>query len=570
MRRALTILIMAFVVVIEIQVQSAKGQTYCNPMNLSYRFSLDKPSRREAADPTIVLYKDNYYLFASKAGGYWHSTDLLDWKLVTNTALPLENDAPTAVVIGDWLYFFTSLTDTIFRSNDPAHGKWEVYNSSFPLSMVSDIAVFADTDGRVYCYYGCSNNDGLMARELDVNNKLNPKGVPEVCLLKNPSGLGWKRSGNNLKKGFIPGAQASWMNKYNGKYYYQCAEPDIEFKTYSDVVYVSDKPLGPFTYATHNPFSSKPTGFVCGANKGSTFADKYGNWWHVATMTASDKHASEPKLGLFPTSFDNDGNLVTNTGFGDYPLIMPKYKYTDASELNPGWSLLSFHKTAEASSSLATNPVAFAFDENIGTYWSAKIGNPGEWLSVDLGSLCTIHAIQVNFAQNKTTLLGREGIQGQQYHMEYSADKKDWKTLIDKTANTDDLTHQYEVMSMPVQARYVKIINHCVPDGTFSISGFRVFGVGTSPKPTKVTSFFAVKDRRDPGMVKLSLGKQTANATGYNIRYGTQKDKLYHHYQVYKNTPVIFRGLDKDKAYWFEIDAFGESGVTPSIAHPSH
>lgn len=570
MKRALTILTMVLVVVIEIHGQSAKGQTYCNPMNLSYGFSIDQPSRREASDPTIVLFKENYFLFASKAGGYWHSNNLTDWKLVTPTALPLEKQAPTAVVIGDWMYFFTSLTDTIFRSNDPANGKWEIYNSDFHLSMVSDVAVFADTDGRVFCYYGCSNHDGLMARELDVNNKLNPKGVPEVCQLKNLSGLGWKRTTNDLKRAYIPGAEGSWMNKYNGKYYYQCSEPDTEFKTLIDVVYISDSPLGPFTYASQNPFSLKPTGFVTGTSRGSTFADKHGNWWHVATLSSKEKQASEPRLGLFPSFFDDEGNLVTYTGFGDYPLIMPNHKYTDVSELNPGWALLSFQKSAEASSSLASTPVANAFDENIATYWSSKIGNPGEWLSVDLGSTCTIHAIQVNFAQHKTILKSREGIQGQQYLVEYSDDKINWKPLTDKTANTDDLTHPYEVMSTPVQARYVKITNHCVPDGTFAISGFRVFGLGKVPSPTKVTTFFAIKDRHDPGMIKLSLGKPTAHSTGYNIRYGTQKDKLYHNYQVYENTPVIFRGLDKKKKYWFEIDAFGEGGVTPSIAHPSH
>ena len=409
-----------------------------------------------------------------------------------------------------------------------------------------------------------------MSRELDVNNKLNPKGVPVVCILKNLSGQGWKRPVDKTKKTNAPGVESSWMNKYKGKYYYQFTEPDLGFKNYSDVVYVSDKPLGPFIYAANNPFSSKPTGFICGANRGSTFADKYGNWWHVATITATEKHLSESRLGLFPITFDKDGNMVTHTDFGDYPFIIPNYKYTDIGELNPGWSLLSYNKTAEASSSQAGNPTDFAFDENIGTFWSAKNGNQDEWLSVDLGSLCTINAVQVNFAENKTILLGRQDVHGQSYLIEYSGDKKNWAPLVDKTANLEDLTHPYQAMSIPVQARYVKITNHCIPDGTFAISGFRVFGAGTSPKPTMVNSFFAEKDRNDPRIIKLSWYGKQANVTGYNIRYGTQKEKLYHSYQVYKNTPVTFKGLDKNKTYWFEIDAFGENGVTPSLIYGSH
>lgn len=39
-------------------------------MNLNYRFMPNEPSRREAADPVVILFKDRYYLFASKSGGY--------------------------------------------------------------------------------------------------------------------------------------------------------------------------------------------------------------------------------------------------------------------------------------------------------------------------------------------------------------------------------------------------------------------------------------------------------------------------------------------------------------------
>src|SRR5688572_2757079 len=82
--------------------------TICNPMNLSYRYCLDSPSRREAADPTMVMYKGEYYLFASKSGGYFHSKDLISWDLITTKDLPLEDYAPTAVVMNDAIYFMAS------------------------------------------------------------------------------------------------------------------------------------------------------------------------------------------------------------------------------------------------------------------------------------------------------------------------------------------------------------------------------------------------------------------------------------------------------------------------------
>src|SRR5665647_3982931 len=89
--------------------QSKQPQTtICNPINLSYRFCLDAPSRREAADPTMVTFKGEYYLFASKSGGYFHSTDLINWDLITTKDLPLEDYAPTAVVMNDAIYFMAS------------------------------------------------------------------------------------------------------------------------------------------------------------------------------------------------------------------------------------------------------------------------------------------------------------------------------------------------------------------------------------------------------------------------------------------------------------------------------
>ena len=91
-----------------IKILPSKQTTICNPLNISYRFCLDKPSRREAADPVIVLFKGEYYLFASKSGGYWNSTDLINWNFVTSADLPLENYAPAVLAMNDTLYFMAS------------------------------------------------------------------------------------------------------------------------------------------------------------------------------------------------------------------------------------------------------------------------------------------------------------------------------------------------------------------------------------------------------------------------------------------------------------------------------
>jgi xylan 1,4-beta-xylosidase len=562
MKKRLTTFFLTLIVFLGAQVKQAGSQTYCNPLCLNAQFSSDQPSSPDLDDPTIVLYRDNYFLFASNAGGYWYSGDLLSWKFVFTPDLPLENNAPTAVVIGDWLYFFTSLNGKMFRSKDPASGKWEIYGNSLLLSMISDFAIFADTDGRVYCYYGCTNNDGVMTRELDANNQLEPLGVPMVCKKTNPLKKAQTKSKNNSSKTGSYSVKGSWMNKYNGKYYYQCAELSKDFNTYSDVVYVSDTPKGPFTYAANNPFSYRPDGFFHGAGNGSTFSDKYGNWWHIATITSPSNRQSQSRLGLFPAGFDKDGNLFTKTDFGDYPIIMPNQKYTNVDKLDPEWGLLSDNLTAQASSSIFTSPIASSFDENLGTYWSAQTGKKGEWLTVDLGSVCTINAFQLFFPENKTQTVKADTAHTRRYLIEYSIDKKNWKKLIDKTLNTEYLINSYEELKVPIQAHYLKITNFHVPDGPFAISELRIFGSGTDRKPKKVNEFRAIRDYRDPQVIKMSWKKQ-ANTTGYNIRYGTDKDKLYHSLQVKKNTRFSIHCPDKKRTYWFQIDAFNENGVTP-------
>lgn len=535
----------------------AGTQLYCNPLNISYRFCLDQPSRREAADPTVILYQDNYYLFASKSGGYWYSNDLTIWNFVTTTDLPLENYAPTAITLGDWVYFFCSGSNTIYRSNNLIGGKWEVYNNKFPIST-TDPALFVDTDGKVYFYYGCSNDSPIQAIELDVNNKLNPKGSPVGCFSGNPVDHGWEQPGDYNNKTGNPWIEGAWMNKHNGRYYLQYAGPGTEYKSYGDGVYVSDNPLGPFMYAKNNPFSSKPEGFIAGAGHGSTFQDKYGNWWHIATMSISVKHMFERRLGLFPAGFDKEGNLYTRTDFGDYPITIPDYKYNDITEIIPDWNLLSYHKTAEASSSITTYPVSFAFDENVRTYWSAQSGNKGEWLSVDLGVLCSVNAVQVNFAENNTQLLGRN-TRSEQYLIEYSSDKQTWSILIDNTTNQEDLTHQFIVLPESIKTRYVRVTNFRVPGGTFAISDLRIFGKGTTPITSGVDSFKLQRSINDPRIIKLTWGKQL-HATGYNIRFGTEPDKLYRSYVVYGDTSVTLRSLNRHQSYFFEVDAFDENG----------
>ena len=543
----------------------ARPRTFANPINIDYRFMLDAPSRREAADPVIVLFGGEYYLFASKSGGYWHSSDLVDWKLIKPDGLPIEAYAP-AVMAFDGALYYTACNIGLYRTSDPKGGKWESLGKPFD---VGDPDLFADDDGKVYLYYGLSYNGGIYGMELDPKNQFRPAGPPFLCFRANYASHGWERRGEeNLgaptgassQEG--PWIEGSWMTRYGGTYYLQYAAPGTEFRGYADGVYTAPGPRGPFTYAPYSPFSYKPTGFITGAGHSATFADKQGHYWHIATMRISIKHDFERRLGLFPAEFDADGQLHVNTLFGDYPQIAPSERKSGRADTQTGWMLVSYKKRAEASTSLDGFPPGNAFDEDIRTYWSARSEKPGEWLSVNLGKPGRIDAIQVNFAEHESTALGRAADLYHQCTLERSLDGRNWEILGDKSGNRTDVPHDYIALADPVTAQYVRITNvHMPGGGPFSIRDLRIFGSGQGKPPARAPGFEAHRNPSDArnAVVRWEI---LPDAEGYLVRYGIAEGKLYQNLEVRGRKEIALHDLNADTKYYFVVDAFDDSGRT--------
>ena len=61
---------------------------YCNPLNLNYKYQHYGPAaHREGADPTLIYFKDRYYLFVSMSAGFYCSDDLICWSWHENRNL---------------------------------------------------------------------------------------------------------------------------------------------------------------------------------------------------------------------------------------------------------------------------------------------------------------------------------------------------------------------------------------------------------------------------------------------------------------------------------------------------
>ena len=472
--------------------------------------------------------------------------------------------APATITLGDSLLVIGSTYAkdfTLWYSQKPETDTWKEAVHAFSAGAW-DPAFFLDDDNRLYLYHGSSNTYPMYGQEID-RKTLQPIGERRDLIKLNDELHGWERFGEYQDNTFLkPFMEGAWMNKYKGKYYLQYGAPGTEFSAYGDGVYTSDHPMGPFTYQAHNPFSFKPGGFTRGAGHGATFEGQYGNWWHVSTITIAVKNSFERRLGLWPTYFDQDGILYTNTAYGDYPHYMPTKKVDKPSELFTGWMLLNYNKPVKVSSSLPGYSANFAVDEQMKTYWSAASSKKGEWIETDLGEVSTLKALQINYADQDvdSSFLGKINGIYHQYQVLGSKDGKKWELIIDKSSNKTDIPHDYVELQKPVELRYLKLVNHHMAAGKFAISGIRAFGLGHGQKPGVIKDLLVLRGDHDSRSAWLKWGHKP-NATGYVIYAGISPDKMYTSVQVFGSNEYYFKSMDRGKTYYFQIEAFNENGI---------
>ena len=468
-----------------------------------------------------------------------------------------------------------------------------------------DPGLFVDDDGRFYFYWGSGNTEPIWGVELDpVTMKPLSERLP---MFDSDARLrGYERGGEDhtlppleedeiadayreyldakgareedvpdqialMLKGIVsrkPFIEGPWMNKYKGRYYLQYACPGTEFNIYADGVYVSDRPLGPFVLAKNNPYSYKVGGFLQGAGHGSTMEDLSGNYWHASTTRISKNHIFERRVGIWPAGFDQDGELFCNQRYGDWPIMVTGD--TQDPWQPPKWYLLSYGKKVSASSFHADKKPELVTDENIQTWWQAASGHSGEWLEMNLGEVYSVHAVQINFADDAINIPvpGKIHSTDQKRYIEErnlktrwilegSEDGECYFQMMDKSGVDTDLSHDLVVCEKGINIRFLKLTILEVPyDQKPCISGFRVFGVGNGDKP-EIPEYEVIRTQDLDMNVKVS-GR---GAAGYNILWGHEPDKLYHSCMLFGEEQHI-GALVKGEQYYMRVDAFNENGIT--------
>jgi hypothetical protein len=168
-----------------------------------------------------------------------------------------------------YLYFPLKDKNDIFRigvatSKNPA-GPFKAESEPIKGSFSIDPSVFTDTDGKSYLYFGgiwggqlqrwskgSYENDGSLT---DLNRDDKPALTAKIARLDNsmkefaetPKDIlildenGKPLLGGDHDRRFF---EASWMHKYNGKYYFSYSTGDTHNICYA----IGDSPYGPFTY----------------------------------------------------------------------------------------------------------------------------------------------------------------------------------------------------------------------------------------------------------------------------------------------------------------------------------
>lgn len=543
----------------------AQTETYCNPINIDYTYMIYNAhkdlSYRSGADPAVVRFKDEYYMFVTRSMGYWHSPDLIEWNFIAPQKWYFEgSNAPAAFNYRDSVLYVAgnpSGAMSVLFTDNPKKGDWQATPSI--LGGLQDPALFIDDDGQSYVYWGSSNKFPIRAKTLDRSKRFKPSDETYELFNLDPEKHGWERFGENHSDTILGGyIEGPWMNKHKGKYYLQYAAPGTEFNVYGDGAYMSDSPLGPFEYAPNNPFSYKPGGFINGAGHGSTVLGPGNMYWHFSSMAVNVNIGWERRIGAFPTFFDGDGLMHSNTRFGDYPHYAPSKPEKEGAFT--GWMLLSYNKPIETSSQINGHGSENMVDENIKTFWVADDNNSEQWVKIDLVQFSTINAIQVNYNDYDSDMYGKIPGLYHQYIIEGSLDGQNWTILVDRSTNKKDVPNDYVELTNPKKARFIRFKNIHVPTPYLSISDIRVFGLGKGkiPKtPTGVT-IDRQSDRRDA----LVSWKAVTNAQGYNVSWGIAPDKLYSSWLVYGKDSLNLKSLNTDQSYYFAVEAFNENGVS--------
>lgn len=228
-----------------------------------------------------------------------------------------------------YLYFPAKRASGIFQIgvavSDSPVGPFVPEKDAIKGSYSIDPAVFEDEDGKHYIYFGGiwggqlqkyrknkyhENNEEPLAGEKALgpivallrDDMLEFAEEPREIQILDENGNGLL-AGDNARRFF----EASWVHKYNGKYYFSYSTGDTHFICYA----IGDSPYGPFTYQGRilNP--------VIGWTSHHSICEVEGEWYlfyHDSSLSKGVTHLRSMKV--IKIDYLEDGSIVTIDPYG--------------------------------------------------------------------------------------------------------------------------------------------------------------------------------------------------------------------------------------------------------------
>ncbi len=223
-----------------------------------------------------------------------------------------------------YLYFPAKKADDIFQIgvavSDSPTGPFVAETQPIEGSYSIDPAVFEDVDGSFYMYFGGIWGGQLQKyrnNEYDINNEEPLPNETALCPIaaklsddmlqfaENPRELQildengeLLLAGDNDRRFF----EASWMHRYNGKYYFSYSTGDTHFICYA----TGDNPYGPFTY------QGKILNPVIGWTSHHSICEVDGKWYlfyHDSSLSEGITHLRSVKVTEIV--YDSEGRILT-------------------------------------------------------------------------------------------------------------------------------------------------------------------------------------------------------------------------------------------------------------------
>ena len=166
---------------------------------------------------------------------------------------------------------------------------------------------------------------------------------------------------------------------------------------------------------------------------------------------------------------------------------------------------LAFYGTATASTSLNPSTAPMAVDASTGTRWESAHADP-QWIKVDLGAICPIHSIILNW----------ENAAGKDYVLEVSSDNVNWTNATAPiTGNTSGGIKTYS--NLNISGQYVRMTGTTRTTAYgYSLWDFQVIGLASNGTPSAPTITSSLTGAATVGTAYTYQIAATGNPTSFN------------------------------------------------------